>query len=515
MSSSTQEAKASTGDRMSWVVAKNASSNVIRLIGAGVVAVLLPPFLVRMLPRETFGTWVLLLQITAYVGYLDFGISTAVSRFVAHAEEVGDFQQRDGVVSTAFALLSMAAMLSAGIILVLVWRMPEIFRQMPGNLIQDARGAFLLMGCSFVVGLPVSVLTALFIGKQRNEIPAAIAVGNKLLMGALVVLVVLEHRGLTLMGLALAVANILSYFAAILAWRKYAAAVKIKLKLASKLWTKQIAEYSGTLLVWMVGMLLVSGLDLSIVGIFDYKATAYYGVAATLTNFLAQVQGAIFAALLPASAVLGARGDGERLGSMLVVATRYGMLILLAMALPLIVAGHGILAVWVGKDYAQHSTAILQVLVVANVIRLCALPYATMLLGTGQQKKVILSPLAEGITNLIASVIGAYLIGAIGVAVGTLIGALVSVGLHVFYNMPRTSLIVIDRLMLVKQGLLRPSFCVAPFLLLFFLKPTSDLAGYVLLLTIATITTAILFWNFGLRHADRERLAHAIRSCTS
>jgi len=61
-------------------------------------------------------------------------------------------------------------------------------------------------------------------------------------------------------------------------------------------------------------MLLISGLDLSIVGIFDYKMTAYYAIAATLANFVAQAQGAIFSALLPASAVLGARGDGERLG---------------------------------------------------------------------------------------------------------------------------------------------------------------------------------------------------------
>src|SRR5207244_4520329 len=107
-----------------------------------------------------------------------------------------------------------------------------------------------------------------------------------------------------------------------------------------------------------------------------------------------------------ASAVLNARGDAQKLGALLVSSTRYGMFILLAMALPLMLAGKWILHLWVGPAYAAGGLAIMQVLVLANVVRLSALPYATLLLGTGQQKKVILSPLAEGVTNLVASIAG-------------------------------------------------------------------------------------------------------------
>ena len=157
---------------------------------------------------------------------------------------------------------------------------------------------------------------------------------------------------------------------------------------------------------------------------------------------------------------MNARRDAQKLGTLLTLSTRYGMLILLAMGLPLITVGGSILRLWVGKDYALHSLLIMQVLVVANVVRLSALPYATLLLGTNQQRKVILSPLAEGITNLVASVLGAYLLGAVGVAIGTLIGSFVGVGLHLVHNMPRTTAIAVDRSGLVKQGLCVP--CSAP-----------------------------------------------------
>jgi O-antigen/teichoic acid export membrane protein len=501
----------STSPSLTNTIVKNASANLVRLAGAGVIALLLPPFLVRELSKDAYGAWSLLLQLTLYVGYLDFGIQTAVSRFVAHAEELGDNKQRDGVVSTAFVMLSVAALLGCALVVVLAWQLPNLFRQMPSALYQPAQIALLFMGTSFALGLPVSVIHAMFIGLQRNEVPAAVAIANKIAMASLVAGVVLKHWGLAAMGASVAVANVLSYAGALIACRAWAARVRIHLAQASRAYVRQIGGYSASVVVWMIAMLMISGLDLSIVGMFDYKMTAYYAIAATLTNFVAQAQGAIFSALLPASAVLGARGDGERLGVMLVSSTRYGVLILLAMALPLVIAGHSIIRIWAGAEYAQHATMILQVLVVANVIRLCALPYSTLLLGTGQQKKVIASPLAEGITNLLASVAGAYLLGAIGVALGTLIGAVVSVALHLFYNMPRTALIAIDRLHLVKEGLLRPSICALPFVFLLVVRPAEDFSEYILLITMAAVAAVLLFWNFGLLRSERQRLAHALR----
>jgi O-antigen/teichoic acid export membrane protein len=494
-------------------VLKNAFANLIRLAGSGIVALLLPPFLVRMLPKDTYGTWALLLQLTLYVGYLDFGIQTAVARFVAHSDELQDERQRDGTVSTAFVLLSLAATLGCIVIGVLVWQLPNLFHQMPSSLYHSARISLLIMGGSFALGLPISVIHALFIGFQRNEIPALISIVNKFAMALFVVAVVLQHRGLAAMGAAVGAANLLSYAVACAAQRKWARGVVIRVSKFTSTFVRQITSYSSSVVVWTVAMLMITGLDLTIVGIFDFKSTAYYAIAATLTNFLTQAQGAIFAALLPASAVLAARGESQQLGSLLISATRYGMLILLAMALPLILTAHFALRLWAGIDYAQHSTNILQILLIANIIRLCALPYSTLLLGTGQQQKVILSPLAEGITNLVASIGSAYWLGAIGVALGTLIGALVGLGLHFLYNMPRTEAIIIDRARLIKEALLRPALCVGPFIalvLLQVLNPTLDGQAHASLFATATIGTGLLFWNYGLLGSEREKLAHVL-----
>ncbi len=504
-----------TKQSLKQAVVKNASANLLRLAASGIVALLLPSFLVRMLPTETYSTWALVLQVTAYLGFLDFGIQTAVARFVAHADELNDPEQRDGIASTAFVLLILAASLGLCVIGLLAWQLPHVFRAMPVSLRADARVALLLMGGSFALGLPVSVINAIFIGQQRNKIPVGILIVNKLAMAALIVVVVFRHAGMAAMGAAVAFVNVFSYVGSYFAWRAWSPHVRVGVALASKAYAKQIAGYSAALGVWYLATMMISGLDLTIVGVFDYAAVAYYAVAVTLTNFVVQTQSAIFAAVLPASAVLNARGDSQKLGTLLVSSTRYGMLVLLAMALPLVLAGRSILGIWVGKDYALRSTLIMQVLVVANVVRLSFLPYATLLLGMGEQRKVVLSPLAEGVTNLLASVLLASFFGAIGVAIGTLVGSFVSVSFHVLHNMPRTTGIDIDRSLLVKDGILRPFICAVPFSMLLFLRvvsPNMSAGSTWLLSCLAVIVTGCLLWKFGLIGSERRRIEQVFAS---
>jgi O-antigen/teichoic acid export membrane protein len=488
-------------------VARNASANLVRLGASGMVAVLLPPFLVRMLPTDTYSAWAVLLQLTLYVGLLDFGIQTAVARFVAHADELHDSTQRDGIASTAVVLLVAAAALALSMVALLAWRLPYLFPNMPAPLRHGARIAMLLMGGSFALGLPFSAIHSIFVGLHRNEIPAALVVLNRFAMAALILGVVFHRGGLAAMGAAVAVANFASYAIALSAWQRWAPEVRLRLSLVSRGYGQRIGGYSVALAVWFAGMLMVSGLDLTIVAKFDYSATAFYAVAATLTGFVAQAQGAIFAALLPASAVLSARNDALKLGDVLTTSTRYGMFILLAMVLALISAGRFILRIWVGSNYAVHSITIMEVLLVANVVRLAALPYATMLLGTNQQKKVILSPLAEGVTNLLVSILGAYLLGAIGVAIGTLVGSFVGLGLHLFHNMPRTSAIAVDRTALVTQGLLRPLACAVPVVVVLLfqrLAPTLVANELLLWFAIAAAASTFLLWTYGLARSERS-----------
>ena len=488
---------------------KNAVANVARGSSAALVALLLPPFLTRAMSVEAYGAWALVLQLSAYIGYLDFGIQTAVGRFVAYTHQKGDTAHRDQIVSTSLVALTAAGLLGLAASVGAAILLPHLFPQIPAALARDARVALMLVASSLAVGLPASVFNGIFIGLQRYEVPAVILAGSKALSAVLLVLIVRHGGDLARMGAAMAAVNLAAYGLQYLLYRKLAPAIRASMRLFSRAAGKELFDYCLSLSVWSFAMLLVTGLDVLLVGYFEFRAVAYYSVAATLVVFLAGLQNAVFGVLIPASAEQSAREAAADLGVSMITATRYGAFLLLLTGLPLVLFARRIVAAWLGPEYALHGTAVMQVLVAANMIRLSAVPYIMMLLGTGQQRLVILTPLLEGFSNLLASLIGGYLFGAMGVAIGTLVGAAVGVGGNIVYNMRRTVRIEFRMSDYLRDGLFRPMVCALPLMLCTIaLQKTPDLspaAEYSCAFAALTLT-AILGWRWGLVGAERAKL---------
>jgi O-antigen/teichoic acid export membrane protein len=470
---------------------KNAIANLARGSIGALIALAMPPFLTRALSKDTYGTWLLILQLATYVSFLDFGIQTAVGRFVAHANEIGDKKQRDSIVSTSLAILTVSGLVSILGIMLLVLFLPNLFPQMPVYLQQEAQLALMYVGGSLAIGLPFSVFNGIFIGLQRYDIPALIVGTSKLLGAVFVILVAHSTHSIISMAMVMAISNLLGYLWQWFAYRQIAGEIRLSKDLISKTEGKNILDYCFNLMVWSFGMLLVSGFDTAIVGYNDYKSVAYYAVAASLITFIIGLQGSLFSVLMPNAAVLSARGESDQLGEILLRTTRYGSLILLSTGLPTVIFAKEILTVWVGNDYGNSGASILQILVVANIIRLTSVPYVTMILGVGQQNLITMSPIIESFSNLSISIVLASYLGGVGVAIGTLFGSLISIVGHIFYNMSRTNKITFIRHKYLTQCILKPFLCFIPLILYGYFRFLWGQGFYDILLGVSSILMTI------------------------
>jgi O-antigen/teichoic acid export membrane protein len=491
------------------VVLKNAFANVVRGSASALVALLLPPFLTRSMSEDAYGAWALVLQLSAYVGYLDFGIQTAVGRFVAHANERGDPEYRDKIVSTSLAILTVSGVLAWTGALAVAVLMPELFHKLPADLVHDVRVATILVAGSMAVGLPASVYNGIFVGLQRNEIPAVI-IGASRLTGAALVLVIVRRGGsLAQLGAATAIVNLCSYLLQYLMYRRIAPDMRLSPRLISKPAAFELIDYCLSMTVWSAALLLVTGLDLTIVGIYRFREVAYYAIAATIVTFIGGLYSALFSPMIPVAAIMHARGDAVGLGRMVLVTTRYGILLLLFTGLPLVFGAVPILKLWVGPVYALNARVLVQVLVTANIIRLSVTPYVVAMIGSGEQRLVILTPILEGITNLIVSMIAGYYLGALGVAIGTLVGAFVGAGGNLLYNMRRTVAIRFSVTEYALNSLLRPLVCALPvlgFALFCYAAPALWLFARPLVAGMVLLSTIALCWFFGLMPEERRGL---------
>jgi O-antigen/teichoic acid export membrane protein len=442
---------------------KNAVSNLGRGTAGAIVALLLPPVLIRHMPAASYAVWVLILQIAAYVGYLDFGLQMAIGRYVAFANEKNDPGLRNSIFSTAFAGLSFAACVGFTLIIGFALASRRIFPSIPPPYVMPMRIALLIVGISTALGLPASAWNGVFVGLERFDIPAATTVSAKFLSALGLIWAALTGRSLLVMALVVCVANVFSYILQFGLLRRVAPGVRFQTKLITKAIVRELAGYSFSLTVWSFSMLLISGFDLLIVGRFEFAAVTPYSVAITLIGFLAGVQTAIFGVIMPHAAQLHAQQNSAGLGRLLLKMTKLGVLLLLLTGLPLIVFAGLIIKVWIGAQFVQSGRRILAVLAIANIIRLTGSPFASILVGTGQQRLVVFSPLMEGVTNLVFSILLGLRYGAIGVAWGTLIGAIAAVLANIFYNLPRTrQTIDCSALRYASEAIFLPALCAIP-----------------------------------------------------
>ena len=155
------------------------------------------------------------------------------------------------------------------------------------------------------------------------------------------------------------------------------------------------------------------------------------------------------------------------------------------------------------EEYSNQMHTPLTILLLANMVRLSALSYTTALVASGQQRLATLSPLLEGGSNLVASILLGSKFGAVGVAAGTLIGGIVGLLGHICYNIPRSQTeIHLSVSQFVISGFMVPLLFMAPLLLITVraimgAQPTILLFALVLIaeLMLATAMLARDLWN--------------------
>ena len=488
------------------VMLANAGANLARQGSAFLVVLLLPPLLVRSMDKASYATWILILNLGGYITLIDSGVQGVVGRFVAVEDARSGESGVSEVLSNATLLLLVTGLLAAVLAGTASWQLPLFVHGHSSALLRQARGAFLIVALCYAAALPFSSLAGIFVGYQRSGINAVAGTVGRFLGAAGTAWSAFRHMGLVWMALWTGAGTLLQPLIYVLAWRRLPSRPSFAARLVQRSSLFQLLTFSSTMMATQLTALLITGLDLPIVTAFDFANAAYYAIASTASNLLLLPFSAIMGSFMPVAAAIHVAGDPDRLGALTLRATRYATVILCLLSLLLALSLPVLLLWWIHRaDYATHALPYAEILIAAQFIRLTCMPYAVAAFGAGQQRQMLISPVGEGIVNLVCSLIGVKLFGAQGVAWGTFIGAIVGVALHLCLSMRWTSSMRIDPWSFLLTGVLRPALCAAPWAAVY-LALTRFTSGSVQLLLLALLCTAgaaVSVLRFGLGRADR------------
>jgi O-antigen/teichoic acid export membrane protein len=402
-----------------WTVAMTSS--------AGLVALVVPPFLVRTLTHAEYGAWALALQVASYVLVLGFGLQGAVGRFVALARGPQAAAERSGVLAAAFHLTCVAALIGVALVGAAALALPYFFSDMPAALAADFRVALLLCGGAAALALVGTPFTGLFLGQQRAHVPALIVLAGRAVQCALLIFAALRFRTLESLALAYCAGQLLITGAQLAASRRDGRAMRALVRAADALHYRELLRFCAPFALWNLLAVLSFGSDLLIVSKLDFAAAPYYAVGLTVTTIFVGFLASAYNSLLPPAAQQLGAGNRRTLLAMLLRGGRAGVGMSLAVGVPLVFAAAGPLELWVGAAYADAAAPYVALLILAQIVRLSMSMYGSVTIAAGRHRTMLLAPVLDAAVALPVGIgLGSY-IGAPGVALGMLAGALTNV----------------------------------------------------------------------------------------
>lgn len=494
-----------TNERQSSQIIKNVLMNWTAFAATIAVGFLMSPFLVRHLGDSVYGVWVLVGSLAGYLGLLDFGITPSTVKYVAEYRALGDQKSINRLVTTSLTIYSLIGWLTLAVSVVVALFFNKVF-DTPLSF-STAATVVMLTGLNLAITFPASVFVGILRGYQRYDLDSAVTTVSILVRSALTVVLILKGYGIVSLAIIAFTFDMLRL--ACLAYWAYRLnpALEIRRAYFDQAQLKKLSGYSLYAFLMIIGKRLIFFTDAIIIAIFmPVAAITLYSIANRLVTYLLQISETM-GVLTPAASDLGARDDRAAIKEMLVVSTKYLLLIALPVACVFFVLGDAFIGLWMGDEYTS-SAVILSVLTVAVLAHLLEMPAHTILLGLGKHKVVALLTLAQAAANLALSLALVKPYGLLGVAIGTTVPmvAFTAVALVVYVR----NCLHIPLGEYARRSMVAPILIQAPFVALLFLiktyAPPASLWMFFAEIILALVPYGALVIFFCMTSAERRAI---------
>lgn len=394
------------------------SSSAIRLsftIASAIIAFFMLPFLANYLSAKEYGIWAVIISIVGYYGVLDFGISTAVGRFVGRAYGRGDYDEINKVVTTAvFLFLITAVCLTLIAIGATTWFTFNFIGESA-----DSKTIWLMVViliAAFSSQFPVRAVSGMTYAAVSHHLIISVEYLKLSLKTGLTVFFILQ--GYSILSLAIIYAfseligNIILYFLTLSTFPF----LRINKIYFSKIHIKSLVTYGWVaFIVRVTAMLKIKLLPAIVSGIIGIEYVILYVVALRLMEyihqFVAMITG-IFAPIFSSSEhnIDYLRNSYQYASSILVSIVFY-------IGLSILFYSKWLIPVWMGDGF-EYSHVL--VIIFCAPFMLMGIQYISyeMLLGLSKHKYCAIINTIEVTVGLLGGVILTHYHGIYGIALG-------------------------------------------------------------------------------------------------
>lgn len=346
---------------------KNTTFNALGRVGTMALTIVLTPLIISSLGEERFAIWSLATLFTSYIGFLDFGIGMAYSKYIAeyYAKQLPG--RINGVVVCGIVLYSLISVIVIATGHFLVLLSLRVF-SIPVELHAEAQTAFWIALVVFAGASTFSVFEAVSVGLQRMEYNNLVVVFVTLLSTVASIVYLRAEGGLVGLMLIRTFTTTLHVVMMYVVARRLLPTLNLSPRFLSVAQARELISFGLKVQAGKLANLGTLNVNRMLIGSFaGLLGVSSYQIGHTVVQGVRQVSMVVFSALQPMASQIDATSKHQDLLALYRTTTRVTVMVagagfglIAATAAPIIV-------LWTGKLYPVAVT-VLTFLALANHI---------------------------------------------------------------------------------------------------------------------------------------------------
>jgi O-antigen/teichoic acid export membrane protein len=411
------------------ILARNGAWESGGFLLSSVVLLLLNPVIVRGLGDSLYGVWEIIIALTGYLSFADFGVRPAAVHFIARYDARKDVEALNRFVNTSFVTFAGAGLLILVVATPLAFLLPR-FWDIASGFETEASIALVIVAVGLAGSLPLNAFSAVLVGKQRYDRLSQVSLAALAVRTTLILLVLAEGWGLLALAIVVAGTELIEMAVCTLLAFRLEPRLRFAPRLANRDAFMRLLRFGGWATAVIIAIQVVWATDALVIGhALSAVAVTFFAIGFKLAFYARELPRVSARVLEPAMARLFGLGDTEAIRRTLTKGVRVTLLLAGPVLVYLVVMGKPFLRTWQDGSYVGDAGGpwnayhVLLIMTLAVLPAIASAPLVAVHYGTHRVRPLALLMALEAVLNLGLSIalVGPW--GINGVAWGTAIPA--------------------------------------------------------------------------------------------
>jgi len=314
----------------------------------------MPRMIDRRLGQELLGVWDFAWSLVSYFQFVQAGISTSVNRYVAKYRIAGDIPALNGIVSSAFFVLSISGILFLGLTIALSLLMPKLFGTRLGENVHEAQWVVFFLGASLGIEMAFQAFSGVLTGCHRWGLQNIINSGWRTAIVIGMVIALLMGKGLRILSLIHLMGTVLACAARMISAYRVCEGLRVRLSFVRWLTIRRLYVFGGKTLIPKTGQLLLDQATSVLIMLhLGPVSLALYSRSRSLIFHINVLVRKMAWPLTPTVSSLENAGNKGEIQNLAITSARYSLYLALPMVIVMVVFGGPVMRLWMGPRYGN------------------------------------------------------------------------------------------------------------------------------------------------------------------